>query len=151
MLNIVKISGKPGSGKSLALNAIIGSIGAGKVVLVSGMNGNNASSIARAIRGYRDVVLCVDECPASLLEELKHHQELSCGRVIRIYAVVEEPQVNAELLEALERTLQQPLTGSPSHERLVEFWEYEKSQGRGDADDQLFALAAIAKAKAVKS
>lgn len=54
-----------------------------------------------------------------------------------------------ELLEALERlvALDCPLTGNPSHERLVEFWEYEKSQGRGEADDQLFALAAIAKAK----
>lgn len=54
-----------------------------------------------------------------------------------------------ELLEALERlmNLDCPLTGNPSHERLVEFWEYEKSQGRGEADDQLFALSAIAKAK----
>lgn len=51
-----------------------------------------------------------------------------------------------DLLEALQRTLYQPLTGNPSHERLVEFWEYEKTQGRGDADDMLFALAAIKKA-----
>ncbi len=54
-----------------------------------------------------------------------------------------------ELLEALERilALDCPLTGDASHERLVEFWEYEKTQGRGEADDQLFALAVISKAK----
>ena len=51
-----------------------------------------------------------------------------------------------DLLEALQRTLYQPLTGNPPHERLVEFWEYEKTQGRGEADDMLFALAAIKKA-----
>ena len=54
-----------------------------------------------------------------------------------------------ELLEALERMvkLNMPLTGAPSHAELVEFWEYEKTQGRGEADDQLFVLAAIAKAR----
>lgn len=51
-----------------------------------------------------------------------------------------------DLLEALRRIMPIPLTGNPSHERLVEFWMEEKSQGRGDADDMLFALAAIAKA-----
>lgn len=51
-----------------------------------------------------------------------------------------------DLLEALQRTLYQPLTGSPSYERLVEFWEYEKIQGREEADDMLFALATIEKA-----
>lgn len=66
---------------------------------------------------------------------------------------VEEAKANAaliaaapELLEALQRTLYQPLTGNPSYERLVEFWEYEKIQGRGEADDMLFALATIEKA-----
>jgi hypothetical protein len=55
-----------------------------------------------------------------------------------------------ELLEALQRlmAIHQPLAGNPSHEGLVAFWEYEKTQGRGEADDQLFALAAIAKATA---
>lgn len=53
-----------------------------------------------------------------------------------------------ELLEALQRVmdLDCPMTGNPSHAQLVEFWEYEKTQGRGEADDRLFALAAIAKA-----
>lgn len=51
-----------------------------------------------------------------------------------------------DLLEALQRTLYQPLTGNPSYEGLVEFWEYEKEQGRGEADDMLFALATIEKA-----
>jgi len=52
------------------------------------------------------------------------------------------------LLDACERlmAIHCPLAGNPSHERLDAFWEYEKTQGRGEADDQLFALAAIAKA-----
>jgi hypothetical protein len=57
-------------------------------------------------------------------------------------------RVNAELVEALKRVMDNdcPLTGNPSHAELVEHWEYEKSQGRGEADDRLFALAALAKA-----
>lgn len=53
-----------------------------------------------------------------------------------------------ELLKALKQIMDNacPLTGNPSHAELVEHWEYEKTQGRGEADDQLFALAAIAKA-----
>lgn len=52
-----------------------------------------------------------------------------------------------DLLEALERILEQPLTGNPSHKSLIEHWEYERSLGNGYAKDQLFALSAIAKAK----
>lgn len=53
-----------------------------------------------------------------------------------------------DLLEALKIIVGNncPLTGNPSRAELVEHWEYEKSQGRGEADDHLFALAAIAKA-----
>jgi hypothetical protein len=53
-----------------------------------------------------------------------------------------------DLLEALKRVMDNdcPLTGNPSHMELVEHWEYEKSQGRGEADDRLFALTAIGKA-----
>ena len=36
-----------------------------------------------------------------------------------------------------------PLTGNPTHAELIEFWEYEKSQGRGDADIHIAALNAI--------
>lgn len=54
----------------------------------------------------------------------------------------------ADLLTALRRImdLECPLTGNPTHAELVEHWEYEKTQGRGEADDRLFALAAIARA-----
>lgn len=52
-----------------------------------------------------------------------------------------------ELLKALLLAQYVPLTGNPTHQELVEFWEYEKTQGRGDADDQLFILSVIAKAK----
>lgn len=53
-----------------------------------------------------------------------------------------------DLLEAIQRLMANhcPLTGIQTHESLVDFWEYEKTQGRGEADDELFALAAIAKA-----
>jgi hypothetical protein len=47
------------------------------------------------------------------------------------------------LLEALQRIMPSPLTGNPSHAELVAFWTSEKEQGRGEADDVLFALAAI--------
>ena len=57
-------------------------------------------------------------------------------------------ELNQELLEALQRVMDidTPLTGNPTHAQLVEHWEYEKSQGRGEADDRLFALAVIIKA-----
>lgn len=57
--------------------------------------------------------------------------------------------VVAQLVEALRRVmdLDCPITGNPSHAELVEHWEYEKTQGRGEADDRLFALAALATAK----
>lgn len=53
-----------------------------------------------------------------------------------------------DLLEALQRmiALDPPLTGNPSHSALVKFWQYEKEQGNGAAETQLFALAAIAAA-----
>lgn len=40
-----------------------------------------------------------------------------------------------------------PLTGNPTHAELVQHWVYEKSQGRGDADIHLAALAAVASVK----
>lgn len=101
-MNIVKLSGNQGSGKTQALNAIVSAFGRGRVVLVNGMNGTNAQHLARSLRGYRDVILCVDECPAELLEELKNHPELNTGRVSRIYAVVPEPVINERLLDALK-------------------------------------------------
>lgn len=60
--------------------------------------------------------------------------------------------LRGELLEAVERLVQlnMPLTGNPTHEQLVEFWQYEKSVGRGEADDQLFVLEVIDRAKAVQ-
>jgi hypothetical protein len=55
-------------------------------------------------------------------------------------------EVQTELLEALQRLLPRGLTGNPSHEELVRHWTYEQSQGRGEAGDVLFALAAISRA-----
>lgn len=68
--------------------------------------------------------------------------------------IVDEPydakliQAAPELLEALSRLMQNdcPLMGDPSYEQLIEHWEYEKTQGRGEADDQLFALRTLHKA-----
>jgi hypothetical protein len=57
------------------------------------------------------------------------------------------------LLEALKRIMYNDclIIGNPSHIELVKHWEYEKSQGCGEADDRLFALAAIAKATGVNA
>jgi hypothetical protein len=53
-----------------------------------------------------------------------------------------------ELLESLQRLMANncPYTGTPTHAQLVAFWQSEKEQGCGDAEDMLFALAAISKA-----
>lgn len=58
-----------------------------------------------------------------------------------------------DLLVALQKVmaLNSPFTGNPSHADLVEFWQDEKEQGRGAADDMLEALAAIAKATGAAS
>ena len=58
-----------------------------------------------------------------------------------------------ELLEALIRMLPYniPLTGNPSHQALIEHWEYEKSLGSGEAEDQLFMLEAISNATDIQS
>lgn len=53
-------------------------------------------------------------------------------------------QLLRQALKAL-MDLDCPLTGNPSHDTLVEHWTYEKSQGRGEADDRLFALDVLAK------
>ena len=53
-----------------------------------------------------------------------------------------------KLLEALTRVLANncPITGNPSRQKLKQFWEGERMEGRGEADDMLFALDAISQA-----
>jgi hypothetical protein len=53
----------------------------------------------------------------------------------------------SDLLEALKRILPHPIFGTTDIAKEREFWEYEKTQGRGCADDMLFALNAIEKAE----
>ena len=70
-------------------------------------------------------------------------------RVLRLIAHIDRLEAeNAKLREALARMvkLNCPLTGKPSRDELVKFWQYEKSQGRAEADDQLFALDVLAMA-----
>lgn len=56
-----------------------------------------------------------------------------------------------ELLSSLKDMVDMdcPLIGSPSKEDLLDFWEHEKSQGRGIAGEMLTALNAITKAEAL--
>lgn len=49
-------------------------------------------------------------------------------------------------LSTLMFEIDPPMTGKPSFETLIEFWEYEKTQGRGEADAKLFALRTLAAA-----
>lgn len=107
--------------------------------------------------------------PAAILAEVRRYETDVHGRnKTRRYAITclresLEPMVaamiereaaliaeRAELLEALQRVmkLHVPYTGNPTHARLVDYWEFEKQQGRGCADDMLFALSAIARAEA---
>ena len=54
-----------------------------------------------------------------------------------------------DLLEALERVMKNlcPLADGHTHEELVEYWESEMEAGRGEAVDQLFALATLKKVR----
>ena len=45
--------------------------------------------------------------------------------------------------------LRPPLTGNPTHAQLIEYWEYEKSQGNGEAETNLHALEVMAAVKAL--
>lgn len=140
MLKIVKISGNSGSGKSQLLAMIAARSLGRNYLMVTG--DSTPDGIAQALRGRRDVVLCIDDCPASLLEALPKHPELGRGdRVTQVYAVVEEPQVNGELLKALELVndcLVKCLTGGEVSAKLA-----------GKAIEQAATL--IEQAKAAKS
>lgn len=92
MLNVVKISGKPGSGKSQLLAMIAAKSLGRNYLMVTG--DSTPDGIAQALRGRRDVVLCIDDCPAGMLKVLAAHPELGRGdRVTQVYAVVAEPVV----------------------------------------------------------
>ena len=59
--------------------------------------------------------------------------------------IAEAPNLLAALCRIMDKLC--PFTGTPSNKTLVEFWDSEKKNGRGEADDMLFALNTIAKAK----
>ena len=89
-MNIVKISGKPGSGKSQLLAiAAAGSPGRNYRVVAGS---TTADGIAKAMRGNRDSVLCIDDCSEALLDAIQAHPELARGDVVsRVYAAMTEP------------------------------------------------------------
>jgi hypothetical protein len=55
-----------------------------------------------------------------------------------------------ELLINLKKMvdLQCPITGNPSYEELIKYWEYEGQEGRGIATDMIDAIYAITQAEA---
>ncbi len=51
-----------------------------------------------------------------------------------------------DLYEALERTIYHPIFGTTDRAKEREVWQYEKAQGREEADDRIRALDALDKA-----
>lgn len=93
------------------------------------------------------------DCDYSIYDEIGEDiAHVSCRPGAEASANARLLRASPLLLEALERLvkLDMPLTGDPSHERLVEFWEWEKTQGREEADDQLFVLTALQAARGVQ-
>jgi hypothetical protein len=118
---------------TLDLNAVHFQVKGGYRIGENGKSG--ATTIAEREEVARRLVACWDACEGLSTESLE-----------------EEPPIKDQrdhALAALTRLVARhtPFTGHPSHAALVEFWEAEKAQGRGEADDQLFALAAIAACK----
>ncbi|BCP56260.1 hypothetical protein K32_48770 [Kaistia sp. 32K] len=105
------------------------------------------ASKAEHATNARRIVACVNACEGFATEVLEgaNLHESAYAAEGREFELTKQRDT---LLAALERTLHRPLTGNPSHAALVEYWQYEQEQGNGMAADQLFALAAIAAAKA---
>lgn len=82
--------------------------------------------------------------PFAQLFENKHNSREKDPELVAACRLV---KAAPKLLKALELAQYIPLTGNPSHQQLVEFWEYEKTQGREEADDQLFILSVLAEAR----
>jgi len=122
----------------------------------------DGDEIARELFGEhaRRIVAAVNSCAGMTDEQVSHglvsasvfsgvvHQrdQHRDGRLAALERAALAEQQRDSLLSALKRIMEIdcPLTGNPSHQELMEFWEYEKTQGRGEADDRMFALTAIA-------
>lgn len=98
------------------------------------------------------IVACVNACAGYKTEHLE--SLVLCGDTVlnRIVNNVEElniaDKLNEELLKHLKKLVDMncPLTGNPSYEQLIEFWQYEEKEGRGIARDMINAILAIMKA-----
>ena len=90
-----------------------------------------------SVIGPDNKIIC--GCIRGSIDRKSHEEDCATARLIA---------AAPDLLEALQRmiALDPPLTGNPSHSALVKFWQYEREQGNGAAETQLFALAAIAAA-----
>lgn len=114
-------------------------------------SGRSDHSDALLDANARRIVACVNACAGIDTESLVADGYGDNWAQIAAHRI-ELMNQRDELLLALRRVIdiECPLTGNPTHAELVEHWKYEKSQGRGEADDRLFALAVIAKAEADK-
>jgi hypothetical protein len=52
-----------------------------------------------------------------------------------------------EMYEALQQTIYHPIYGTTDRRKEREFWQYEKTQGREEADARITALDALDKAE----
>lgn len=107
-------------------------------------NGQQATDTQR--ENLRRLVVCWNACEGIPTADLQKHE----ADPAPIFALLMETAAQRdELLASLKAVMDHdcPITGNFTHAELIEHWEYEKTQGRGEADMRITALNAIARAE----
>jgi len=94
----------------------------------------------------RRLAVCWNACESIPTANLQKHE----ADPAPIFALLMETAAQRdELLASLKAVMDYdcPITGDFTHADLIEHWEHEKAQGRGEADMRITALNVIAKAE----